>query len=132
MGNETGVRTVIAAVDDMLFVAKIKETAKATGTAISFPRTLEALVSLAVSEPRDLIVVDLHNARLNPIDLAIQLKSDERLKAVPLLGFFSHVNVDLQRQAIAAGYDVVLPRSVFARDLGDILAGSREGGGPTS
>ncbi len=117
-------RTVLAAVDDMFFASKIKATAKALDMVVSFPRTLAALVSLAVDELPDLVVVDLHNARLNPIELATQLKSNEILKAVPLLGFFSHVNVDLQRQAVQAGYDEVLPRSVFARDLANILAGT--------
>jgi hypothetical protein len=37
------------------------------------------------------------------------------------MGFFSHVQTDLQQQALAAGYDQVIPRSVFARDLGQIL-----------
>ena len=107
----------------MIFAAKIKETAKALGMVISFPRTLEKLLSLAADELPDLILVDLHNARLNPIALATHLKANEILKAVPLMGFFSHVNVDLQRQAVQAGYDEVLPRSVFTRDLPDILAG---------
>jgi len=40
---------------------------------------------------------------------------------VPLLGFFSHVEVELQRNALSAGFDQVIPRSVFARDLGEIL-----------
>ncbi len=124
MQKETGPRTVIVAVDDMLFAAKIRETAKALGmVVVHFPRTLEALVSLAGDELPDLFVVDLHNARLDPIALATQLKSNEILKAARLLGFFSHVNVDLQRQAIQAGYDEVLPRSLFARDLASILAG---------
>ena len=117
------VRTVIAAVDDMFFVSKIKETAKALGMVVRFPRTLAALVSLAGDELPDLIVVDLHNARLDPIELATQLKSSETLRSIPILGFFSHVNVNLQRQAIEAGYDEVLPRSLFARDLALILAG---------
>jgi hypothetical protein len=39
-----------------------------------------------------------------------------------LLGFFSHVEVELQRQALAAGYQEVIPRSVFARDLAQILS----------
>ena len=123
MEKKTGIRTVIAAVDDMFFASKIKETAKALGIVVNFPRNLAALVSLAVDELPDLVVVDLHNARLNPIELATQLKSNEILRAVPLLGFFSHVNVDLQRQAVKAGYDEVLPRSLFARDLANILAG---------
>lgn len=124
VNEETGIRTVIAAVDDMFFASKIKATAKALGMVVNFPRTLAAFVSLAGDELPDLFVVDLHNARLNPIELAKELKSSENLKLVPLLGFYSHVNVDLQRQAIEAGYDEVLPRSLFARDLANILAGN--------
>ena len=118
------IRTVIAAVDDMFFASKIKETAKALGMVVSFPRTLTTLVSLAGDQLPDLIVVDLHNARLDPIELATELKASEALRSVPLLGFFSHVNVALQRQAVEAGYDEVLPRSLFARDLAQILAGT--------
>lgn len=123
MENETGIRTVIAAVDDMFFASKIRETAKALGMVVSFPRTLAALLSFAGDELPDLVLVDLHNTKLNPIELATQLKSSETLKGIPLLGFFSHVNVDMQRQAVQAGYDEVLPRSLFARDLASILAG---------
>lgn len=122
-GKDLQIRTVIAAVDDMFFASKIKATAKALGMVVRFPRTLQALVSLAGDELPDLFVVDLHNARLNPIELATQLKSSEALRSIPLLGFFSHVNVDLHRQAVEAGYDEVLPRSLFARDLAQILAG---------
>ena len=121
--SEIGIRTVIAAVDDMFFASKIKATAKALGMVVSFPRTLPALMSLASDEFPDLIVADLHNARLDPIELANQLKSDDQLRNIRLLGFFSHVNVDLQQQALKAGYDEVLPRSLFARDLASILAG---------
>ena len=123
MSKEITIRTVIAAVDDMFFASKIKATAKALGMVVSFPRTLAALISLAGDEFPDLIVADLHNARLDPIELANQLKSDDRLRSIRLLSFFSHVNVDLQQQAIKAGYDEVLPRSLFARDLASILAG---------
>lgn len=126
MSKETGIRTVIAAVDDMFFASKIRATAKALGTVVKFPRTLAALLALAGDEPPDLFIVDLHNDRLDPIALAEQLKASDELKAVPLLGFFSHVNVELQRRATEAGFDEVLPRSLFARDLADILAGANK------
>lgn len=119
------IRTILAVVDDMFFVSKIRATGKALGMVVNFPRTLDALVEAAVEDPPQLIVVDLHNQKLNPIEVAGQLKSNEKLKDIPLLGFFSHVQVDLQRQAVEAGYDQVLPRSLFARDLADILAGER-------
>jgi PleD family two-component response regulator len=123
VGTQTGIRTVIAAVDDMFFASKIRATAKALGMVVSFPRILPALVALAGDERPDLLIVDLHNTRVDPIELATEFKSSDKLKSVPLLGFFSHVNVDLQRRAISAGYDEVLPRSLFARDLANILAG---------
>ena len=123
-GEELKMRTVIAAVDDMFFASKISATARALGMVVSFPRSLAALIALANEEQPDLFVVDLHNAKLNPIEIAAQLKSTEKLRSVRLLGFFSHVNVDLQRQAVEAGYDEVMPRSLFARDLAKILAGT--------
>jgi hypothetical protein len=47
----------------------------------------------------------------------------EEFAGVPLLGFFSHVEKELQQAALAAGYDQVIPRSVFSRDLAQILIG---------
>jgi CheY-like chemotaxis protein len=114
-------RNIIAAVDDMFFAAKIRATAEALGVSIKFYRQLDGLVAAAGEQSPDLIVVDLHNEKLDPIGLGRELKSNESLKSIPLLGFFSHVQTDLQRAALEAGYDQVIPRSVFSRDLGKIL-----------
>ena len=113
--------TVISVVDDMFFASKIRAVAEAAGTEISFPRSVDAVVSKARETKPGLIVVDLHNQRIDPIALARELKSDEDLRGIRLLGFFSHVQTELQRNAIAAGFDQVIPRSVFARDLAGIL-----------
>ena len=114
-------QTVISVVDDMFFASKIRAVAEAAGTEISFPRSVEAVVSKARETKPGLIMVDLHNQRLDPFALARALKSDEELRGIRLLGFFSHVQTELQRNAVAAGFDQVIPRSVFARDLPDIL-----------
>jgi PleD family two-component response regulator len=120
-------RNVIAVVDDMFFASKIRATAETAGVNIKFPRNIEALLAAAGEMMPELIVVDLHNEKLNPIDLARDLKSNESVKSIWLLGFFSHVQIDLQRQALEAGYDTVLPRSIFSRDLSRILLGQTGG-----
>ena len=120
-------RTILAVVDDMFFVSKIRATAEALAIDIVFPRTNEALMTKVAEKKPDLIIVDLHNQKFDPINLARQLKSKEELSGVPLLGFFSHVNVDLQRAALEAGYDHVMPRSVFSRDLAQTLGGKEQG-----
>ena len=116
-------RNVIAVVDDMFFASKIRATAEASGVNIKFPRNMNALLAAAGEVLPDSIVIDLHNEKFDPINLAREFKSNERLKGVPLLGFFSHVQTELQRQALEAGYDAVLPRSAFSRDLSRILLG---------
>ena len=120
------IRTVVAAVEDMLFVSKIREAAKARSVIANFPRSADLLLNTITEDPPNLIVVDLHSLRFNAIELAGELKSNESLKVIPLLGFFSHVQKDLQRQAFEAGYDQVIPRSVFFRDLASILAGEQQ------
>ena len=114
---------VVAIVDDMFFASKIRATAEALGVEISFPRTREAALVKARELKPGLILIDLHNQRFDPMDFVRDLKSEEELKQIPTLGFFSHVQVELQRSATAAGVDQVIPRSVFARDLAAILQG---------
>jgi DNA-binding NarL/FixJ family response regulator len=107
---------VIAVVDDMFFASKIRAVAEAVGAEISFPRSKEALMQKVRETPPRLVIVDLHNQKIDPNELA------KELPGIRLLGFFSHVQTELQRNAIAAGFDQVIPRSVFARDLPQILA----------
>jgi DNA-binding NarL/FixJ family response regulator len=116
-------RTVIAAVDDMLFISKIRATAQHVGVDVRFPRNLDSLLENAREDKPNLIIVDLQAQRIDPIRLATVLKSDPDLKGIELLGFFSHVQTELMREATEAGYDRVMPRSVFTRDLATTLAG---------
>jgi CheY-like chemotaxis protein len=116
-------RSIVAIVDDMFFASKIRATAEALDIEIIFPRTKQAAVEKARIGKPDLIIVDLHNQRFDPIEFATELKVDTDLQTIPLLGFFSHVEVELQRKATAAGFDNVIPRSMFARDLAAILGG---------
>jgi PleD family two-component response regulator len=117
-------RRVVAIVDDMFFASKIRATAEAVGVEIAFPRTRESAMEKIAQVQPQLIVVDLHNTRFDVVEFGSELKANAETQSVPLLGFFSHVEVALQRKAMNAGFDRVVPRSVFARDLAALLAGS--------
>jgi PleD family two-component response regulator len=116
-------RRVIAAVSDMLFASKIRGTAEHLNVTVDFARTEDGLFDYAKAETPSLVILDLHDTRLDPFALAARLKADEQLRDVPLVGFFSHVEKELQRRAIETGVDHVLPRSVFTRRLAEILSG---------
>jgi PleD family two-component response regulator len=116
-------RRVLAAVGDMLFASKIRGTAEQLNVTADFARTADALFDAAKTDVPSLIILDLHDERLDPFALVERLKADEQLRDVPVVGFFSHVQIELQRRGKEAGVDHVLPRSVFTQRLPDILRG---------
>ena len=122
-------RRVVAAVEDLLFRSKISETAAQLDVEALFPRSPKKLLDEARSTPPDLLVLDLNSTRFEPLTLLKQLKSDEALKAVPVVGFLSHVQKDLAVASRQSGCDRVMARSAFTKDLPEILSDTPNNGG---
>ena len=116
-------RTVIAAVEDLLFKSKVSETAAQLGVEAKFPRSPEKLLTAVRDSPPDLIVLDLNSDRFEPLKLLQSLKSDAATEGVTTLGFLSHVQKDLAVAAREVGCDRIMARSAFTKDLPRILRG---------
>ncbi len=127
---------ILAVVQDMFFAAKITAAAKRAGVEVSYVRDEREL--LGAEPPPQMIIVDLNNGNLNnanldnpnlnkqglnPVELIGKLKADPATREVRVIGFLSHVQGDLKREAELAGCDLVLPRSVFSQNLEDLLRG---------
>src|SRR5205814_9971029 len=108
---------IIAIVDDLFFASKIRGTAEQVGVTTSFPRTADAVVEGAAQDKPSLILCDLHSQKIDVVELAKKLKADESTREVPLGGFFSHVQSELERAAKEARFDPGSPRSALARGL---------------
>src|SRR5216684_8564809 len=114
-------KTVIAVVDDLFFASKIRGMAAEVGVSASFARGVEAVIEAARLDRPSLIICDLHSSKVNPMELARRLKAEKEQRSIPLLGFFSHVQTELQQEAEEAGFDRVLARSLFTKNLALIL-----------
>src|SRR5436309_2022374 len=117
-------KRVVAAVDDLFFAAKIRTTAELLGVTVEFARDIDALLASAQATPPALVVVDLQAQRIDPFALVARLKDDEALRAVPVVGFCSHVQTELIQRARQSGFDRVLARSTFTNELPGILQGT--------
>ena len=101
---------VLVAVDDLFFAAKIEAAARAVGANLlqaSDPGQFRAM--LAGFVPR-LIIMDLNSRVFDSVDEVRKIKTDARLAKTRVIGFYSHVQVELRRAAEQAGCDQVLPR----------------------
>jgi CheY-like chemotaxis protein len=117
---ESQPRRILAAVSDLLFASKISAAAKQLGLPLEFFRDKEKLFQAAASEP-GIVLVDLNNASLDPIDLIASLKANPSTQPAQVIGYVSHVQHERRREAEKAGCDLVLPRSVFSQNLIELL-----------
>jgi CheY-like chemotaxis protein len=114
---------ILAVVDDLFFASKIRGTGEQVGVRVQFVKSIEAAISKARDEAPALVIVDLNAGCCDAVELARAFKADDSLNAIPLLGFFSHVQIELQQAALGAGFDKVMPRSAFTKILISILQG---------
>jgi transposase len=92
---------VLAIVTDLMLASRVEEGLRAAGHEVS--------VAPALPDPleADAIVCDLDTADIDALAAA----------AIPVLGFYSHVDVETKRTAEAAGITQAIPRSRMAREL---------------
>jgi hypothetical protein len=107
------VARIVAVASDLLLGSKVEATLSAAGHMV----TLSPALTEARLDEADLVVADLDTESPKAlVDLG-----------VPVLGYYSHVNVETKQAAEAAGVDLVVPRSRMARELpqlADRLLGS--------
>jgi len=112
---------ILAVLDDLMFTSKIKSAATQLGVPLAFARSsASALAEMRKSAP-SLVIFDLNNPRTDPLGTVAAMQADPALKAIPTIGYVSHVDTEMIHAARAAGVGEVLPRSAFTMQLGDIL-----------
>ena len=105
-------------VDDLFFVARIRETAAALGLEAASARDPESAV--AGSREAKLVILDLRRPdALRTLDL---LTADPTSRPVRSLGFIDHENVEGMEAARRHGCGTVLSKRKFASDLPALLA----------
>jgi hypothetical protein len=102
------VARVLAISTDLLLGSKVEAMLRAAGHEVTMAPGLGG----APPDDADLIVADL------------DAESPEALVAteIPVLGYYSHVDIDTKQRAEAAGIDLVIPRSRMARELPELAA----------
>jgi hypothetical protein len=107
------VARVVAVAADLMLGSKVEATLSAAGHEVTLSSSLQA----APLDEVDLLVADLDAE--NP-EALVGL-------GVPVLGYYSHVNVETREAAEGAGVDLVVPRSRLAREMPDLVKRLLEG-----
>jgi PleD family two-component response regulator len=112
---------ILAVLDDLMFTSKIRTTAAQLGVAVAFARSADSALAEMRKTLPVLVILDLNNARTQPLSIVSAMKADAALSSIPTLGYASHVQTDVIEAARAAGVQDVLARSAFTQQLPAIL-----------
>jgi hypothetical protein len=100
---------VLAISTDLLLGSKVEATLRAAGHEVSMAPSIQE--------------ADLDGVDLAVADLDAGIAEALVGLGFPVLGYYSHVDVETREAAVAAGVDLVVPRSRMARELPALAEG---------
>ena len=112
---------IVCAIDDLMFSIKISTAAKSLQSDVYFERSADKVLESVREKRPTLVILDLNSARMRPLDVLAQLKSDPELSTIRTLGYVAHADSATIEAARAAGIDQVMARSAFVTQLAGIL-----------
>lgn len=105
--------------DDLLFTSRLTTQAARRGIAVAVVSSVDKFAELVARHAPPCVVLDLHHPRLELESLLASLTP----RPPRVVGYGSHVDAPTLSAARAAGVDPVWPRSKFAEEAGEALAG---------
>ncbi len=105
---------IAALIPDLLFGSKVQSALAGAGHEVDLiTAEVEAWDEVGGI---DVLIVDLTSSEIDGVALFETLATGGELHGVGTLGFFAHVQPEVRERALAAGFDVVVPRSRMARE----------------
>ena len=109
----------MAILDDLLFTAKIRETARVSGVELLVVRDASVLHQ---GPPPVLLLLDLNSRRVDPFAALDVIRAREDSgKTAPVVAFAASVDKALTARAKSVGLDEILDRAQLTERLAEIL-----------
>lgn len=111
-------KSLIACVEDLFFRSKIDATARHLNVPVRFVGAAE--LSKACGKDTAAVLLEL-SGNGDALTVVRAMRAARATAELPVIGFLSHVDRELARQAESAGVTRVMPRSQFSETLPDLL-----------
>ena len=111
---------VIIAVDDLIFLSKIQAASREAGVSIEIMATPDE-VEKKLQGRQSMLIVDLNAEKFSPLELIDRVRKSSTSADTKIVGFFSHMQMELKKRAERLGCDLVLPKSRFIVELASLL-----------
>jgi CheY-like chemotaxis protein len=104
---------------DLVFSSRLAAAAERQGITLTTVSSIDAAIALLAAQDVRLIILDLSNPGLEPETEVVRLR--EACPGLAVVAYAPHVHEDRLRAAAAAGFNEVLSRGQFDRQMDDLL-----------
>ena len=126
--NETNQKTILVGVTDIFFYTKVRDALMSKGYRIERARTQQDIAEKASATVPSAFILNMNDETLNAFQALEAFKANAGLKAIPILAFANHEEVDTFNRAKALGVTKIVSRNEFSarlKDLVEEVAGSQ-------
>ena len=107
-------KTILVAVSDVFFYTKVRDALKPQGYALEKARTEREVSEKAGELQPAAVILNINDEALDAFKALEALKGDERSKAIPILAFANHEEVDNWKRAQKLGVTKIVSRNEFS------------------
>jgi PleD family two-component response regulator len=119
--DQTGRTTILVGVTDIFFYTKVRDTLMSKGYRIERARTQQDIAEKASATSPSAVILNMNDETLNAFQALETLKTETRLKTLPILAFANHEEVDTFNRARALGVTKIVSRNEFSARLKDLV-----------
>ena len=122
-------RTILVAVTDIFFYTKVRDALRTGGYRIEKARTQQDIAEKTASTASApaAVILDMNDLTLDAFQAIETLKGDARSKAIPILAYANHEEVDTWNRAKALGVTKIVSRNEFSARTKDLVDDVQKG-----
>jgi len=113
--------SVVIVVQDLFFAVRITDTLRALGYKAVTAQNVHELRAALISERPRLVILDLQMQGVEPHLVMQVIREAAPGRVIPVLAFGPHTDVKRRNEALQAGCQRVVPKSVLAAELPQLV-----------
>jgi len=119
--SETRPRTILIAVTDIFFYAKLKEALRPHGFQLERVRKQQDVPEMAATHKPAAMILNMNETAFDAFIALKQIRQEGSSKSLPVLAFANHEEVETWRRAKDLGVTKIVSRNEFSSRAAELL-----------
>ena len=114
-------KTILVGINDIFFYTKVRDALLPQGYKLEKARAQRDLVEKTVSTTPAAVLLDMNDMTLDAFQALTTLKNDPTLRAIPVLAYASHEDIETWNRAKALGVDKMVTRNEMSARTRELI-----------